>query len=402
MPEFKYRARTQANQVVEGVVEEKNWDEARKWLRSRYKALISLQEVKRARIVLPRLPVKVNQFSLAVFFRQLETMLAAGIPSHRALYSLGTVGDQPRLEKAIMQMYSRIEGGSSLSAAMGEHPQMFSPLQMSLVRTGEGAGKLERCLSKIAEQAERENHLRQKFVSTLTYPIMLGFVCLALIGLFTMYLVPKMQAIFVTVGGKPPFITRLLLGFVDLATRPSVWVTCALLLVALMIGFPLLYRRPPVRRAVDAFLLEIPFLGPLLRKTASSQMLMAWALLLESGVPIGPQMKIVGKVAGNVIVREAFDRAQEEMSEGEEIHAALAHSQVFPNMVVQMVKVGEESGELDYMMRKVAEMYEEEVSTALTDLAGILEPMVLAVMGCIVGFVAVATALPVINLSAQL
>lgn len=402
MPQFKYRARTQGNQTVEGTVEEKNWDEARKWLRSRYKTLISLEEVKRAKIVFPRVKLKVNAFSLAVFFRQLEVMLAAGIPSHRALYSLGTVGDQPRLEKAIMQMYTRIEGGSPLSAAMTEHGEMFTPLQISLIRTGEGAGKLERTLNKIAELAERDNRLRQKFISTLTYPVMLGIVCMALIGLFVLYLVPKMEAIFLTVGGQPPFITRMLLFIVDLATRPSVWVTAILLILALSIALPLFYRRPLVRRAIDGMLLEIPFLGPLLRKTASAQMLMAWALLLESGVPIGPQMKIVGRVAGNQVVREAFDRAQQCMTEGEEVHAALDASGVFPNMVVQMVKVGEESGELDTMMRKVAEMYEEEVSTALTDFANVLEPLVLAVMGCVVGFVAVATALPVINLSAQL
>lgn len=402
MPEFKYRARTEGNQTVEGVVEEKNWDEARKWLRSRYRTLISLEEVKRAKILLPKIQMKIPAFSMAVFFRQLEVMLAAGIPSHRALYSLGTVGDQPRLEKVIMQMYGRIEGGSSLSAAMGEHPQVFTPLQMSLVKTGEGAGKLERCLSKIAEQAERDNHLRQKFISTLTYPLMLGIVCLALIGLFTLYLVPKMQAIFITVGGTPPLLTRILLSFVDLAMRPSVWVAVLLVMVALAVALPILYRRKAFRRGVDGMLLEIPFLGPLLRKTASAQLLMAWALLLESGVPIGPQMRIVGRVAGNMVIREAFDRAQECMTEGEEIHVALEASGVFPRMIVQMVKVGEESGELDYMMRKVAEMYEEEVSTALSDFANILEPLVLAVMGCIVGFVAVATALPVINLSSQL
>lgn len=402
MPEFKYRARTEANQTVEGVVEEKDWDAARKWLRSRYRTLISLEEVKRSKITLPQLKLKVNKFALAIFFRQLETMLAAGIPSHRALYSLGTVGDQPRLEKCIMQMYSRIEAGMPLSTAMNEQQHLFSPLQISLVRTGEGAGKLERCLSKIAEQSERENRLRQKFISTLTYPAMLAIVCMALIGLFVMYLVPKMQAVFMTIGGEPPFLTRMLLWIVDLASRPSVWVTAVIVFLALAVALPLLYQRPLIRRAVDGLLLEIPYLGPLLRKTASSQMLMAWALLLESGVPIGPQMKIVGRVSGNEVVKEAFDRAQRAMSEGEEIYLALDASSVFPPMVIQMVKVGEESGELDFMMRKVAEMYEEEVNTALTDLANVLEPLVLAVMGCVVGFVAVATALPIINLSSQL
>ncbi|MCE7874652.1 type II secretion system F family protein, partial [bacterium CPR1] len=379
-----------------------SWDDARAWLKSRFPAILSLEEVNPPPRWRLALPTRISRFELTVFLRQLETMLSVGIPTHRALFSLSSSGDNASLISVLNAMNKRVEAGWSLSQAMGEHSSVFSPLHLSLVRTGEDSGRLETCLAKLAEQAERENRLRQRFVSTLTYPAVLGIVCLALVLMFVMFLIPKMEGIFLTIGGQPPLMTRMLVSFVHFFSHPVVWVGALLSLLAVSIGLPLLYRRSVIRLAFDQVALELPVLGNLLRKTASSRLLMAWATLLESGVPIGPQMAVVGRVAGNEVMKRAFDRARDAMVEGEQVSAALEVSGVFPNMVVQMVKVGEESGELDQMMRRLAVLYEDEVNTALNDLASLLEPLVLGVMGCLVGFVAIATALPIINLTGQL
>jgi len=401
MPEFRYRAKLPNGESAEGTVTERNWQEACKWLIGRYGAILSLEEVRKTG---PRWTFRgrVPAMALTLFLRQLETMLTSGIPMHRALNCLSETGDSPELNRRLDLMCRRVESGSSLSQAMGDHPDLFSGLQLALVRTGEEAGRLEACLGRLAVVAERMTRLRQRVISTLTYPCVLAIVCLALIGLFVLYLVPRMQSIFLTLGGEPPFITRLLLAIVNVASHPIVWVGALLTIVVLMVAFPILYKRRAIRRTVDLCLLHIPLVGDLVMKNALAQLLYAWSTLMESGVPLAGQMVVLRDASGNTLVSESFARTRMHIDQGEEIHRALQMEGLFPGMMVQMVQVGEESGELDRMMSRLAVMYEDDVVTSLDNLASLLEPLILGVMGTAVGFVAVATALPIIKLSTSL
>lgn len=340
--------------------------------------------------------------AVSLFFRRFTTMLSAGIPSHRAVHYLSQDEEDARLRGVLQTMYKRLESGHSLARAMQEHPGAFSRLMVALVAAGENTGQLDTSLARLADFTEKSVRLRKRVVSSLTYPAVQVVMAVIVVGVFTFFAVPQMEAIFSMVGGRLPFVTRVLLQVVAVTRSPWSWLMAAAVVVALVATVGLVRTRPALRSLMDERVLKLPLLGPVLHKLAVARMLHALAMVLQAGVTLGNQLTMVGEVSGNRYLADRFRRVKAEMMQGTSMFEAFERSEIFPPAVVQMIRVGEESGTLDTLCGRVAAFYDEEVEMTLSDLATLIEPIVMGFMGVAVAGIALALGMPTIQLVQQL
>lgn len=397
MPRFTYEAKDQTDRLVEGAIEASSRERAIDRLNRRYQVLLSLHEERRE-FQLPAWMIRVSGESVALFYRRFVTLLSVGIPAHRAIHYLTQDEDDPRMHAVLVKMYQRLEAGASIARAMSEHPGAFTPLMTAMVRAGEESGQLTRAFDRLAEFTEKAVRLRKRVVSALAYPAFQMVMAIVLIGGFVMFAVPRMQAIFDLLGGQMPFLTRLLIRFVDGVRNPLTWIGLTLAVVGLAAGLLVLRRNPRFQDALDRKILELPGAGPLLRKMAVSRMLHAFAMVLQAGIPLGSQLSMVGEVAGNRYMMRRFGRVRDEMMRGKAIFQAFEESGIFQPAVIQMIRVGEESGTLDVLCQRVASFQDDEVEMTLNEVASLVEPLVLGVTGMVVALVALAVGLPTIEL----
>jgi type IV pilus assembly protein PilC len=351
----------------------------------------------RREIAIPGLSGRVTLKDLAVFTRQFATMNSSGMSLLRSLAVLEEQTPKPGLKKAIGEVRTDVEGGTSLSTALGKHDRLFPTLMIAMVRAGETGGFLDDALERIAANLEKDAVLRGKIKSALTYPvIVLAFSGLLITGVL-IFIVPIFEKMFKQLGGQLPLPTQIIVK----ASHTLVWLGPLLVVVGVagtVVFKQALRRRPGLRLAVDKLKLRLPVFGPLFTKIAIGRFTRNLGTLLSVGVPVMQALGVVGPTTGNAVIANAMTDLQASVRDGQPMSAPLRHHKVFPQMVTQMIEVGEESGEISKMLDKVADFYDREVDAAAEALTASIEPIMVLVMGVIVGGMVVCLYLPMFSI----
>jgi len=347
---------------------------------------------------LPFLKAKVKSKVLTTFTRQLATLVDAGLPLLRGLRVLEKQERNPTLKGIINELGIAIEGGSTFSEGLAQHPKVFNRLYVNMVKAGELGGVLEVVLSRLADFMEKAQRIKGKVVAAMFYPVAVLVVAVSILTILMIFVVPKFQDIFKDMlpGEDLPGFTRLVLAISDTIKNNSI-VTLGCL-IAFVFVFKFVTRTEKGRQAFDMFKLKVPVFGPVISKVAIARFTRTLGTLVSSGVPILQALTIVKETSGNVIVGNAVNSIHESVKEGETITAPLESSGVFPPMVISMVDVGEQTGALPEMLMKIADNYDEEVDNAVAAMTSLLEPIMIVFLAVIVGSIVIALFLPLITL----
>lgn len=338
--------------------------------------------------------------NLAVFTRQFSVMIDAGLPLVQCLDILGTQEENKNFSAVILQTRADVEGGASLADAMKKHPKTFDALYTNMIAAGEAGGILDTILKRLATYIEKAVKLKGQVQSAMVYPIAVVVIASAVVGVILWKVIPTFANLFSGLGAELPLPTRVVIVASNLLVRfmPLLIVAGA----ALGYAFKRYYATEKGRRVVDAIVLKLPVLGSIMRKIAVARFCRTMATLLASGVPILDGLDITARTAGNAVIEDAIQVTRKSIERGETISAPLRQTGVFPAMVVQMIGVGEATGALDTMLSKIADFYEEEVDTAVAGLLTLLEPIMIAFLGIIVGGIVIAMYLPIFGLISEL
>jgi type IV pilus assembly protein PilC len=342
---------------------------------------------------------KVTAEDIAIFARQLATMLSAGIPMVQAFEIIGVGHDKPAMQKLVLSIKSDIETGNALNQALAKHPLYFDDLFVNLVEAGEHAGALETVLEKIATYKEKTEALKKKIKKALYYPAAVLAVAVIVTVILLIFVIPQFESLFKGFGADLPAFTQFVVGL-SRWMQAKGWLLL-IVVVAAVITFTYFYKRSrPMRQLIDRMSLQIPVIGPILKKAAIARFSRTLATMFGAGVPLVEAMKSVAGATGNIVYQDAVLRMRDEISTGMRMQRAMENTGLFPNMVVQMIAVGEESGSLDEMAAKVADFYEDDVDAAVDSLSSLLEPLIMVILGVLVGGLVVAMYLPIFKLGA--
>lgn len=397
---FHYNSIDATGKRVKGTVEAPNETAATHMLRQRGEVpleMVAAGQGLQRDIKIPGLGNRTKLKDLAVFSRQFATMTASGMSLLRSLAILEEQTSATSLRKALGEVRADVAGGVSLSSAMAKHDKVFPRLMIAMVRAGETGGMIDRALEQIADSLEKDTALRGKIKSALTYPaIVLGFT-FVLIAAVLKFIVPIFEDMFKNLGGELPAITQVL---VDLSHNLP-WI--APIFVGVLVGGTVLYRRQmrasdEFRLAVDRMKLKAPVFGPLMRKLSMARFSRNLGLLLNVGVPVMQALAVVGETTGNEVINLAMRDVQGAVRDGQPMSSAMRQHKIFPEMVTQMVEVGEESGQISQMLDKVADFYDREVDSAAESLTASIEPIMVLVMGAVVGGMVICLYLPMFTI----
>jgi type IV pilus assembly protein PilC len=395
---YSYRVRDRTGKVLTGAIEAESLTAVASKLRSMGYIVLDISEKKEG-ISLGGFSLfrRVKAKDLTVFTRQFATMINAGVSITKALGILADQTTNPTLSAVITQLQKDVEGGLSLSEALAKHPKVFPPIFVNMTRAGEAGGVLDEALLKIAEHFEKEEELKSRIKSALSYPIAVVSVATILVFVMITFIVPMFVKMFATMGGELPLPTRMLLvlsGFIR--GIGGLFIFAAI--VGVYFGYKIANSRPNSKFVVDSIKLKLPVMGSLVQKMSLAKFTRTFATLIASGVPILQAMDIVADTAGNEVVTRAVREARSSIKEGETISKPLAKSAVFPPMVVQMIAIGEETGALDAMLTKIADFYDAEVSATVDALTSILEPLLMLFLGVSVGGIVIALYMPMFSI----
>ena len=394
---FEYSVRDQRGKLVGGKLEAPSEAALVRKLVGMGFAPISVREANKGisrEISLPG-GNRVKLKDLAIMSRQFATMINSGLSLIRALAILSEQTENKALGRTLGEVRAAVEAGQSLSAAMAKHPKVFPPLVINMVRAGEVGGFLDKVLLQIAANFEAEVKLRGKIKSAMTYPVVVFVMAvLAVIGML-LFIVPIFANMFADLGGKLPVPTQILVHLSDglRLFAPALLVV----LIAASVAWGRIRHKERVRRVVDPMKLRMPVFGPLFQKVAISRFSRNLGTMMSSGVPILQSLEIVGETAGNVVLRDAAVAVQESVRRGESLAGPLAQHSVFPPMVVQMLAVGEDTGAIDTMLQKVSDFYDAEVEATTEALTSLIEPLMIAVLGTVIGGMIIALYMPIFN-----
>jgi type IV pilus assembly protein PilC len=397
---FAYKVRDETGNVVEGSLEADDQSLVVGKLRQMGYTPIAIEQKSSksltADVKIPGFGPKVKLKDTAVFSRQFATMINSGLSLIRALAILTEQTESPVLAKVAGDVRLDVERGASLSAALSKHPKVFNHLYIAMVKSGEAGGVLDAVLNRLADTIEKQVELRRKIRSAMTYPIVVLTICLVIATAMLLLIVPQFKAIYADLGGTLPLPTRVLISVSDLLKKFFP------IFILLGIGATFVFKRwikTPVGRAKwDAFKLRVPVGGTLVRKAALARFSRTLAALTRSGVGILEALDIVAETSGNEVVSTAVRETQGAVKRGDTLARPLAQHEVFPPMVVQMIAVGEETGALDEMLDKIADFYDQEVSATVDALTSLIEPLLICLMGVIVGGMIISLYLPMFNI----
>ncbi|MFZ5861259.1 MAG: type II secretion system inner membrane protein GspF [Nitrospirota bacterium] len=398
MPVFEYTALTTEGRTVSGVIDADSPKDARQKLkRSGVFPVDVAATAARPAAGRPVWGERVSAVETAVLTRQLATLLAAGLPLIDALTALGEQVERTAVKRVVAAVRERIREGGSFAEALGAHPSVFSTLYVNMVRVGEASGTLDRVLASLADFLERQAKVRNAVVSALTYPVLMLAVSLGILVFLVAFVVPKVTAVFADLQQALPWPTRILIAASDVV-RVGWWVF-ALAAVVGGIAFARYARTPLGRRRLDALALRLPIMGRLNRLIALSRFSSTLSTLLAGGVALLTALEIVRHVVRNEVIAEAIDSARERIRQGQSIAEPLRASGVFPPLVTHMIAVGELSGELETMLKRVSDTYDHEVETTLGSITSLLSPVMILVMGGVILFIVLAILLPIFEMS---
>jgi type IV pilus assembly protein PilC len=340
---------------------------------------------------------RVNAGDIAVFSRQLATMLSAGIPMVQAFEIVASGSDKPALQKLILDIKADIEGGTSLHEALAKQPLYFDDLFVNLVEAGEQAGALESLLDKIATYKEKSEAIKKKVKKALFYPAAVIIVAFIVTIILMIFVIPEFQQLFKGFGANLPAFTQFVINISELVQHDGIYL--AVVLGAAVWTFLYFKKRSrKMREVLDRITLKIPIIGPIINKAAIARYARTLSTMFAAGVPLVEALESVAGATGNIVYEDAVMKMKDEVATGQRLQRAMEARGIFPNMVVQMIAVGEESGSLDSMSAKVATFYEAEVDNAVDSMSSLLEPLIMVVLGVIVGSLVVAMYLPIFHL----
>lgn len=404
MPIFTYEAKDANGNLKRDRIEAPNIKTATQKLQDNRYIVISINEKKEVggKSSMFSSMRGVDEQALTVFSRQFATMINAGLAMVRCLDILGEQTEDKRLQQVLNQVRQDVEGGSTLSNALAKHSTVFSPLYISMVKAGEMGGVLDEVLERLAGFMEKDFALKKKVKAALTYPCVILVMAVGIVIFLVTYILPTFVTLFEGMALTLPLPTQILMSVVK--AFQNVYVVIGLVVAIVLITFVLnrFVKTPQGRRMYDMMKLNVPVFGLLNKKVAISRFCRTLGTLLSSGVPIMQSLEIVGKASGNEVVADTVAKVRESIREGESIAAPLGASGMFPPMVTQMVAVGEETGNLDAMLSKIADFYDTEVDYMLSSLTSMLEPIMIVGMGGIVGFIVVSVFMPLYQLVGQM
>jgi type IV pilus assembly protein PilC len=342
---------------------------------------------------------KITSGDISIFSRQLATMLAAGIPLVQAFEIVGAGHENAAMQKLIYAVKADVEGGSALAEALAKQPLYFDDLFVNLVEAGEQAGALESLLDKIATYKEKTEAIKKKIKKALTYPASVLVVALVVTTILLIFVIPSFEDLFQGFGADLPAFTRMVIDLSFFVRSNGAYIVM-LISAAVATFLYFLKRSRPFRHFLDRAMLKAPIIGPILEKAAIARYARTLSTMFAAGVPLVEALESVAGATGNIVYEVGVLQIRDEVATGQRLQMAMENTDLFPNMVIQMIAVGEESGSLDAMSAKVADFYEADVDDAVDNLSSLLEPMIMAILGVLVGGLVVAMYLPIFKLGA--
>jgi len=400
MAEFAWEARGRAGEVKKGVMEAETADAVQNRLRAQNLSPVKVK--KKGREFNFTFGSPVSEKELVIFVRQFATMIDAGLPLVQCLEILAAQGDNKAFNAIIRDIKATVEEGATFSDALRRHPKVFDDLFTNLVQAGEMGGILDTILNRLAVYIEKRVKLKRQVKGALVYPTGVGVIAVGVLFILLYWVIPTFEDMFKDFGGDAelPAITAFVIG---LSNGFISWLP---LILAVMIGgsmaFTYTYRKPKGKEFFHRLILTAPILGPVMRKIAVARFTRTLGTLLSSGVPILDALNIVAKASGNVVIEKAIVTTSEKIREGRTMAEPLLETKAFPPMVVQMIGVGEQTGALDQMLNKIADFYEEEVDVAVGALTSLLEPIMMVVIGGMVGFMLIAMYMPIFDIAGKI
>jgi len=342
---------------------------------------------------------KITTSDIAIFSRQLATMLAAGIPLVQAFEIVGNGHENAGMQKLILSIKGDVEGGSALAEALAKHPLYFDDLFVNLVEAGEQAGALETLLDKIATYKEKTEAIKKKIKKALTYPAAVLVVAFVVTTILLIFVIPSFEDLFKGFGADLPTFTRMVIDLSAFVRAQGVYI---FIVIAGSIGAFIYFKKRsrPMQHFLDRMMLKVPIIGPIMQKASIARYSRTLSTMFAAGVPLVEALESVAGATGNIVYELGVLEMRDEVATGQRLQQAMENTDLFPNMVIQMIAVGEESGSLDDMSAKVADFYEEDVDNAVDNLSSLLEPMIMAILGVLVGGLVVAMYLPIFKLGA--
>ena len=403
MATFAYTGRARGGQTITGEFTADSMDAAVTALRRDQILVTKINPVKNDAAAPGAKKIKsksVKAKDLAVFTRQFSVMIGAGLPLVQCLDILGTQAEDKNFGEVILATRGDVEGGASLADAMKKHPKTFDSLFTNMIAAGEAGGILDAILKRLATYIEKAVKLKGQVKSAMMYPIAVIVIATVVVGAILWKVIPTFAQLFAGLGADLPLPTRIVISLSNGLVRYMPFIVVGM--VALVFGFRAYYRTTGGRMVIDRVVLKLPVLGNLMRKIAVARFCRTLSTLLASGVSILEALDITARTAGNAVVEEGILTTRKSIERGETIAGPLKQTEVFPPMVVQMIGVGEATGALDTMLGKIADFYEEEVDVAVAGLLTLLEPLMIALLGGIVGGIVIAMYLPIFSLINQL
>jgi len=394
MPAYAWKGKNRLGEVQEGVLVSDSKDAAINTLRRNGIEVLAIkpQEVKGTKSM-----GKVKPKDLAIFTRQFSVMIDAGLPLVQCLEILGSQQQDKGFAKIIEVVRQDVEKGATLQASLSKHPKAFSDLYVNMVGAGEAGGILDTILQRLSQYIEKAVKLTGKVKSAMMYPIAVITIAVLVVTIIMIKVIPVFSSMYEGLGSKLPMPTQVCIGLSNLMIHYG-WLLI-IFIVGIVIGLKQYYKTPAGKLQIDQAMLKIPVIGDLLLKVAVARFCRTLGTLTSSGVPILEGMEITARTAGNQVITNAILKAKDAVEQGRNISAPLMEAKVFPSMVVQMVGVGEATGALDAMLGKVADFYEDEVDNAVAALTSLLEPIMIAVLGGVIGFIVVAMYMPIFGLA---
>lgn len=399
MPTFIADVRDLRGNAKKEKIEATSSEQARVLLQNRYASVGSVRRALNLNFDFSELNAKFSKLTIkdkAIFSRQFAAMVNAGVAMVRCLGVLSEQCANPKLKKALLAISSEVQEGTNLSEAMRKHPDCFDNLYISMVQAGEVGGVLDEVLNRLAKLLEDMARLKNQIKSAMAYPIVVGFLAIIVFLAMTIFLIPVFAKIFEDLGTELPALTQFMVNLSYVLTH--YWYIIPLVFIIPTFVFRWYYKTPVGRLQIDKFSLKMPLFGDLNQKSAVARFCRIFGTLTRSGVPILSSLDIVRDTSGNQVIANAVEAAKIEIQNGGMISLAIQKEQVFPIMAIQMISIGEETGELDAMLMKVADFYEDEVEQAVKALTSILEPIMMVFLGGMVAVILLSMYLPLFKI----
>ncbi len=396
MPKFVYIAKNDRGRTTKGILEVPKQEDVVAILKGRnyypikikpHRAMVELDFSKYKRI-------KVKD--LAIFCRQFATTLRSGIPVVDSLEILHRQTENKKFAEIIAEVYEVIQKGHPLSEAMAAHPKVFPMILIHMVESGEISGTLDTVMERMAIHFEKENRINQKLKSAMTYPIVVSIVAILVVMFLLTFVMPTFVGMFDSMGGELPFVTRLLMGISSALKR--FWYLFLVMFIILGYMYDRYRRTPEGKYRIDKFKLRIPIFGKVQKKVLVSRFTRTMSSLLNSGIDLLQALEVVQRVMDNSYINERMELVEEGARKGLGLAEPIMNAGIFPPMVYQMIKVGEDTGSLDFVLEKTSDFYDEEVETAISQMTTMIEPLIIVLLGGVVGFIVAAMILPMFDL----